>query len=274
MFVYLVVTDTDYSKEVFPSGACILDYLRCSVTFKTPKDLLDAVDYAIDAITSDKIESISKIIRIKNGFENILNWNSDKLSDYNYVDLKMNVVFNSKNKNECQIVEIQFLLNFLLKAKKIGHKYYGIKRKDVEVHSVSNMLYNTNNNYDKYKTKILGMIQDKDINQLSKHFFLRPNCILSMLEYCEYYTVPYFASISRKDHKASKIHSLFLDCLFHFGEILLNEKKPLSCNIGCYDEFRKNKIDDIVSNHKLFIQKYLNFGLGDRPCITRSMFVK
>ena len=38
----------------------------------------------------------------------------------------------------------------------------------------------------------------------------------------------------------------------------------------------KNKISNIVSNHKLYIQKYLNFSLGGEPCIDfdHDTFVK
>ena len=265
------ITDTDYSNEEFPSGACILDYLRCSITFKTPKELLDAVEFVIKQITSDKIASISEILRIKNGFNNILKWDRGKMSHYNYVDLKMNVIFNNKHQTQCQIVELQFLLNFLLNAKKIGHKYYGIKRKDTQVLSVSNIMYNTNNNYNRYKSKILQIIECKDMNQLSKHLFLRPNCILSMINY---YNAPYLYEAGRAD---LKMFELFLDCIFHFGEILLNEKKPLNYNVGCYENFDKLdniKIDSCVSNHKSFVQKYLNFTLGGRHCISSGQFVK
>ena len=275
-------TDTDYIKEEFPSGACILDYLRCSITFKTPKELLDAVEYLIDEIENNKIESLSKILRIKNGFENILKWDGNNISDYNYVDLKMNVIFNNKDKRESQIVEIQFLLDFLLYAKKIGHKYYGIKRKDVEIHSVCNIMYNTNNNCEKYKNKILGMINGKNVSQLASHLFLRPNCILSMIGDKERHeSRPYLFSIGYI--RDFKMYELFLDCLFHFGQVLLNEKKPKNYNIGIYDNYstrpdkeeeEEEETDNILSKQQLFVEKYLNFSLGDSPCINPYYFVK
>ena len=263
------ITDTDYSKEDFPSGACILDYLRCSITFKTPKELLDAVEFVIKQITNNKIGSMSKILRIKNGFNSILKWNSEKISDYNYVDLKINVIFYNKDKTQSQIVELQFLLDFLLNAKKIGHKYYGIKRKDVQIHSVSNIMYKTNNDYSRYKRKILQIIRDRDMNQLGKHLFLRPNYILSMIS-DEH--GPYLCDVGRTD--SIKMFELFLDCIFHFGEILLNEKKPLNYNVGCYKNFDTSNTDYYVSNHKTFAQKYFNFTLGNTPCVDQFEFVK
>ena len=235
--------------------------------------MLDAVEFTIKQISNNKIGSISKILRIKNGFNNILKWNSKKLSDYNYVDLKMNVTFHNKNKTQSQIVELQFLLDFLLHAKKIGHKYYGIKRKDVQIHSVCNIMYNINN-YDRYKSKILQIIKDKDIDQLGKHLFLRPNCILSMILSG---LGPYLVEVGETG--SIKMYELFLDCIFHFGEILLNEEKPQNYNVGCYKNYElsdKSTVDSCIANHKLFIQKYLNFSLGDSPCIshTGSGFVK
>ena len=232
--------------------------------------MLDAVEFVINEIEKNKIESISQILRIKNGFNNILGWKSEK--DYNYVDLKMNVIFNNKSKTECQIVELQFLLDFLLKAKKMGHKYYGIKRKDVEINSVCSIMYNRNNNYDRYKAKIGQIIKDNDINQLQKHLFLRPNCILSMIDQC---SGPYLKYVG--DNGSIEMYELFLDCIFHFGEILLNEKQPLNYNVGCYktyDKEDKSTFDSCVANQKLFIQKYLNFSLGDNPCIDYANFVK
>ena len=94
----MFIADTDYSREDFPSGACILDYLRCSITFKTAKQWLDGVEFTIKQIETKKIESISKILRIKNGFHNILKWDREDISQYNYVDLKMNVIFHNKSK--------------------------------------------------------------------------------------------------------------------------------------------------------------------------------
>ena len=267
------ITDTDYSSEDFPVGACILDYLRCSITFETPKELLDAVEFVIKEVTNNKIKSISKILRIKNGFNSIISkWDRENISSYNYVDLKMNVIFNNKNKTESQIVELQFLLDFLIKAKKMGHKYYGIKRKDVQINSVGNIMYNRNNNYDRYQLKISQIIKDKDINQLGKHLFLRPNCILSMIRHID---GPFLFHVGREG--SIEMYELFLDCIFHFGEMLLNEKKPSNYNVGCYtnyNKYSKSSVDSCVANHQLFIQKYFNFSLGGKPCIYENTFVK
>ena len=83
---------------------------------------------------------------------------------------------------------------------------------------------------------------------------------------------PLLYYVGRKN--SLKMFSLFLDCLFHFGEVLLNENKPNNCNIGCYNDYEYKTMDDIVGKHKLFIQKYLNFSLGGKECINEDAFVK
>ena len=66
---------------------------------------------------------VIKILRIKNGFGDMLDWESEK--DANYKDLKLNLlIVNKLNNNQCVVGELQLLLKFLLKAKKIGHKVW------------------------------------------------------------------------------------------------------------------------------------------------------
>ena len=270
-------TDTDYSDEQFPNGACIVDYLRCSITFKTPKELLTTLNTFINKIENGEGKAFAKILRIKNGFKNTLKWTPKNMSDYNYVDLKINVIFNNKHNTEAQLVELQFLLNFLLKAKKLGHKYYGIKRKDIQVLSVSNIMYDTYNDDVKYKRKILGLIEDGNLNQLSRHLFLRPNCILSMIN--NEIPTPLLYHVLHQPN-SSKMKSFFLDCLFHFGEILLSEKKPLNYNTERYTSIKK-KIYNVRAYDKtremydkLYIQKYLNYSFGGGPLFDTKEFVK
>ena len=116
----LIKATTDYSIEAYPSAACILDILRSSVVYNSIESLLNGLNRFVDDIHNGKIECISKIIRIKNGFTKILDWKS--FSDAEYCDLKLNVVFTNRDKKS-MIVEIQFLISSLLKAKKLGHKY-------------------------------------------------------------------------------------------------------------------------------------------------------
>ena len=59
-----------------------------------------------------------------------------KTNDYRYINMKINAIYNNRNKSQSQLIEIQFLLNFVLDAKKLGHKYYTIKRTDGQATAV------------------------------------------------------------------------------------------------------------------------------------------
>ena len=45
---------------------------------------------------------------------------------YTYADIKVNVLFERENKS--MICEVQFLLDFMIHAKKLGHSIYEIQR--------------------------------------------------------------------------------------------------------------------------------------------------
>ena len=275
------------------------DYLRCSVTFSTAKGLLKRLNEFIDQVENKKRKSISKIVRIKNGFKNVSKWKT--MNDANYLDVKINCIFNNKENTESQIVEIQFLLKSLLNAKKLGHKYYGIKRKNLFVNSINNVVYNSNNNYTKYQTKILSFISENNWNDLAKELFLKPNCILSMIKSRDsaYQHAPLLAVVGKHDATRDKMYKIFIHFLFHFGEIILNEKAPNEYNVNCYndlndpfdkchivniDQFKneeeKNREKGIITlkkapiEHKVFLAKYFNFSMGSAPFVGERAFVK
>ena len=245
--------------------------------------LLKDIKEFVERVENGKIKSISKILRIKNGFENILNWKWS--TDCEYVDIKINALFNNKDNinNASQIVEIQFLLNFLVVAKKIGHKFYAIKRKEMYIDSIDNLVYRNNNNYQNYATKIDTLIADNDLNTFSKQLFFQPNMIFSRIGLL----------ITIGAAQKYRMYELFLNCLFHFGEILLNEKEPKDvCTIynkdlntigkrfdwgGSLKKADKKCINDVYpkidARNKLFVQKYLNFTHGGAPYIWSTDFV-
>ena len=154
------------------------------------------------------------------------------------------------------ICEIQFLIKFLLKAKKLGHKYYNIKRKELFINSINNIVYNENGNYQNYKNKILTLINDNNMEQLSYQLFLKPNIVLSMI--CKESTsvwninsdVPLLYHIGRKQH--IKMFELFMDCLLHFNQTYLQSN----------------------SNDNAFLKQYLNFNHCNMPIIWLNNFVK
>ena len=143
-----IKSETDYNQSDWPTAASVVDPIRCSVTYTTVKDLLDGVNQFIKQIETNKmalamsnnknknekdnanskdtkaeLSCVKDILRIKNGFKNILNWKNKY--DCQYVDIKLNLLICNKNGNSI-IGEIQFLLSWLLNAKKMGHKLYSV----------------------------------------------------------------------------------------------------------------------------------------------------
>ena len=173
------------------------------------------------------------------------------------------------------LLEAQFLLSFLLKAKKIGHKLYSFARQEEYINGVINQLYNIDNNYIEYKFKINQYISNNDTNNLMKQSIWRPNVVLSIVNqkfaFIEYHVV--FYSVCKQvgnsnDNSKSKFLMFFLNCLFHFSSILLNEKQDKDTTIffqkyftrsepifyGCKGKkfFSKNNVVELIMKQKYF----------------------
>ena len=80
------------------------------MTFNTPESFINGVNNFIKKIGNGEIECIDSVIRIKNGFRNVLSWKS--MMDCQYCDMKLNIVIIDKNNESSVIGEIQFLLNW------------------------------------------------------------------------------------------------------------------------------------------------------------------
>ena len=140
----------------------------------------------------------------------------------------------------------------------IGHKYYNVKRRKGFIDSVSNLIYNINEDYLKYKSKIIGFVNDNNINLLAKQLFMKPNIVLSIIGRNNQ---PLLCLIGNTQNR--KMFILFLQCLFHFDKIILGN-------------------NDIINNNgndnKLFVSKYLNYNKCNDPIIhlsyTGTSFVK
>lgn len=123
-FAFVFFLDTDYATGIFPSAAHVLDILRCSVSFDNIKDMVAAMkqfenalkkqDSNVSDTENRSCGCIVDVVRIKNGFNDILSWQS--VRDGQYCDVKFNVIIYNSDTNESQIGEVQFLLKFLLKV--------------------------------------------------------------------------------------------------------------------------------------------------------------
>ena len=95
---------TDYANHSFPSSSCLLDVVRCSLTFNHPQSLIFGLQYFIDAMNQDG-SPVTKIARIKNGFKDLL---SD--SKISYTDIKINAVYDSQTIGKSMIFEVYTLV--------------------------------------------------------------------------------------------------------------------------------------------------------------------
>ena len=166
--------DIEYSIEntrKWPYTQNIIDIIRCSVCFDSIEDLIDGINKfkcIIDDVSKkakndnyiyqsdgDKLNKeisccIKKILRVKNGFLNFQDcksWKNNNLTDFDYQDVKLNVLIEYKNIRV--IGEIQFILSFMLKAKKMGHSIYSFNRKKQLFDKLYNMCSNDKNIHNK-----------------------------------------------------------------------------------------------------------------------------
>ena len=121
--------DLEYINRQWPHTSSIIDLVRCSAVFNTLNDLINGINAFILIVKNNKSGCIKKIVRIKNGFNLIPDLNLDdnidnniKLELFDYCDIKMNVIIEYKNVR--LIGEIQFIISYMLTAKKQGHSIY------------------------------------------------------------------------------------------------------------------------------------------------------
>ena len=103
---------TDYNSQLFPKAACILDYVRASITFGAVLGLLNTLEKFVEYVENRNRSKccVVKILCVKNLFREALKWKN--VNDCSYVDIKINVLIRSDIDNDAMIIgELQFLLN-------------------------------------------------------------------------------------------------------------------------------------------------------------------
>ena len=125
--------ETDYSSCSYPTTAKIIDFIRCCLVYKNPKDLLNGIEIFKEAVNKGDT-CLKKILRLKNMFLDNKRENGGEWDLFRYADIKMGVLM--VHDGQSMIVEVQFLLDFMLKAKSLGHGLYEIERNKDFVFSV------------------------------------------------------------------------------------------------------------------------------------------
>ena len=265
----LVKAQTDYANLTWPRSACVVDLLRGSITFDNVTDMYNTLNQFIQIIENNKSKNknggqsltcVIDILRIKNGFSNVQNW--IKIKDCQYVDIKLNVLIYDSESNVSIIGELQFLLKWLLKSKRMGHKWYGIKRKSEFIESNCQLLYNIDCNYNEYKSKIGVFVENNDLERLGNELLLEPNLGLSIIdspyETANGFHVPFLYQLSQFMSTTAtanfKMFQLFMNSLIHFGEVILNSSEGKDKD--------KDKEKEEAPGTK-WLRKYFNFNNGD-----------
>ncbi|ETO13131.1 hypothetical protein RFI_24241 [Reticulomyxa filosa] len=122
-------------KFAWPTGAQIIDVVRCALTYEDVSDYLRAIRKLLTFVGSSANLSSEEVrlevMRVKNGFAQYLNVPFDKVEFDKYTDVKVNIVLNKKEKNNKWIGvvgEVQFILKPMSDLKSKIHKLYEIVR--------------------------------------------------------------------------------------------------------------------------------------------------
>ena len=111
------------------------------------------------------------VVRVKNDFADIKDnsWDLD-INNFGYADIKLNILLEY---NEFRIVgELQMLLSFMIKAKKMGHSIYSFCRKKDYFEKIGNIInsYKSNFNDKEMFLRMKKIIFSHNMQQLSLFF--------------------------------------------------------------------------------------------------------
>ena len=131
----------DCNHLEWPYTSHILDYIRASLVFDNISDLISGFNKFYSkfgnyqqAMKPYNSELIPCIVRIKNDFsiyanvESIDQLKNLPLNSFDYGDIKCNILIECNG--ICIVGELQFLLKFMLNAKKIGHSIHSFLKKE------------------------------------------------------------------------------------------------------------------------------------------------
>ena len=176
-FVFCFWVHPSY-KIIGPHSQHICDFVRASVVFDTVEDLLNGCEKFKQRFrkSGSGLQSIRAITRIKNGFAKVFNNNNGgdvnvsnmDLSKFEYCDIKFNVKM-FLGRHMCR-GEVQFLLKWMLDAKKMGHNIYSFVRKATLFTKVNINIKNNVENGNVIKNKLTFIMLSKNLGQLSFYF--------------------------------------------------------------------------------------------------------
>ena len=147
------------------------------------------------------------------------------------------------------IGEIQFLIKWILSAKKKGHKLYLLKRREEFINNIK-IMKNDELNSINYHNKMIGIINNNNLQQLSNQLILNEHKIFNMKKLIL--------------NNIGKIHwikgfKMFYSALLHFSNVLQKQQQRQYLD---YDHINKDidiTIDNTETKEKdvdTFVTKY------------------
>ena len=270
---------SEFGSYSFPTAAQINDYMSFSVVFHNINSLLNVLNTFISDINNNKIECLAPngLLRVVNGYKNIkTQWRSFK--DAEYCDIRLHLIYKSarddhdhmhghhdKNDHDHDskntqnmIIEARFVLDLVLDSKNSWDELHSMLKQSESINRIANQVYNIDDNYSKYKSKISKFITIGDAINLTKELFWKPNIVLSILHLDRGVSSPgrfkpLFVPVASQ-FGASDVEFLllFFNCLLHLGLVLLNEQPNTDKNAFLKKYFNFNNLHGKIVSKKWF----------------------
>ena len=155
---------SDYKDSKFPQSARICDIIRCSIVFGNSKDLYLGINHVIDCIKNGSTKYCKKILRVKNTM-------ATKKGEFRYGDIKANIFICDDVSKTGMIVEVQFLVEIMLKHKRQCHSLYSVSRRKEMFENICTIDHIMNSDKQQQLQFILCNMKDK-ANTIQERFSL------------------------------------------------------------------------------------------------------
>ena len=110
-----------FHDKLYPNSAHILDFVRGSIKFNNCKDMIEGINIFTKYIDENAHKGcIVSIVKCKNDFSQFLRANPK----YIYCDIRFNVVICDRISGDAIIGEVQFILDWMLDAKRVCLNFF------------------------------------------------------------------------------------------------------------------------------------------------------
>ena len=212
--------DTTYHFKLFPNAANILDFIRGSIKFNNSQQMLHGIKQFEKFVNNNSKNNnsdgkpgnhcIMSIVKCTNNFNSLQRQNVFTPIDYEYCDIKFNVLIYDNETNQAMIGEVQFVLSWMLDAKRMCHKFKPIENQTNYISKVYDRVLQDR----EFRRAIERIIIECDYDSLVKYMLFFENKLLSMLNYNRPLL---YECVKQKFYKG---FYFFRHCIKHFSQLL------------------------------------------------------